>query len=132
MEMSCPWTAFVPTPKLPLLNSDPVPNLLTFMNDQSPVNWDQIEAKPAFRSLLSRKAKFIISATIFFLTYYLSLPVLVGWFPDLMKTPVWGKVNVAYVFALSQFIMAWVVAFIYVRKAATWDKEAAEIIKDHH
>ncbi|MBL9181225.1 MAG: DUF485 domain-containing protein [Verrucomicrobiaceae bacterium] len=102
------------------------------MTEKSPVNWDQIEAKPAFRSLLGRKAKFIISATIFFLAYYLSLPVLVGWFPDLMKTPVWGKVNVAYVFALSQFVMAWAVAFIYVRKAAAWDKEAADVIKDHH
>lgn len=97
----------------------------------SPVNWEAIEAKPAFQSLLGRKAKFIISATVFFLVYYLSLPVLVGWFPDLMKKTVWGKVNIAYVFALSQFLMAWIIAFIYVRKAATWDKEAAEVIKDH-
>mgnify|MGYP000930816915 FL=1 len=109
-----------------------LPNLAPLMTEKSPVNWDQIEAKPAFRSLLARKAKFITSATIFFLAYYLTLPVLVGWFPDLMKRPVWGKVNVAYVFALSQFVMAWAVAFVYVRKASAWDKEAADVIKDHH
>lgn len=102
------------------------------MSQKTPVNWEQIEAKPAFRALLGRKTKFIVSATIFFMAYYLSLPVLVGWFPELMKTPVWGKVNLAYVFALSQFVMAWVLAFVYVRKAATWDKEAAAVIKDHH
>ncbi len=99
---------------------------------KSPVNWDALEAKPEFRSLLSRKARFITSATVFFMAYYLSLPVLVGWFPDLMKTQVLGKVNIAYVFALSQFLMAWIIAFIYVRKAATWDKEAAAVIQDHH
>lgn len=101
------------------------------MTEKSNVNWAEIEAKPAFRSLLGRKAKFIISATIFFLAYYLALPVLVGYWPDLMKKPVWGKVNIAYVFALSQFIMAWIVAFIYVRVAAKWDKEAAAVIHGH-
>lgn len=96
------------------------------------VNWAEIEAKPAFRHLLARKAKFIIPATIFFLIYYLALPVLVGYYPELMKKKVWGEVNMAYVFALSQFFMAWVMAFIYVRVAAQWDKSAAEVIHDHH
>ena len=40
------------------------------------MNWDAIEARPAFRSLLAQKAKFIVPATIFFLIYYLALPVL--------------------------------------------------------
>ncbi len=101
------------------------------MSEKSPVNWDELEAKPEFRSLLGRKARFIVSATIFFMSYYLALPILVGYFPDLMKKQVLGKVNIAYVFALSQFLMAWIVAFIYVRKASRWDKEAAEVIKDH-
>ncbi len=96
------------------------------------VNWAEIEAKPAFRHLLARKARFIIPATIFFLIYYLALPVLVGYYPELMKKKVWGEVNVAYVFALSQFFMAWIMAFIYVRVASQWDKVAAEVIHDHH
>jgi uncharacterized membrane protein (DUF485 family) len=96
------------------------------------IDWAAIEARPGFRSLIARKAKFIITATVFFMTFYLALPVLVGYWPDLMKKEVMGKVNVAYVFALSQFIMAWVIAFIYVRVAAKWDREAADVIKDHH
>ena len=102
------------------------------MSEKSPVNWDELEAKPEFRSLLGRKARFIVSATIFFMSYYLALPILVGYFPDLMKKQVLGKVNIAYVFALSQFLMSWIVAFIYVRKASRWDKVAAEVIKGHH
>ncbi len=101
------------------------------MSEKSPVNWAEIEEKPAFRALISRKAKFIITTTVFFMLYYLTLPVLVGYWPDLMKKQIWGKVNIAYVFALSQFFMAWIVAFIYVRVAAKWDKEAAAVIQGH-
>jgi uncharacterized membrane protein (DUF485 family) len=48
-----------------------------------------------------------------------------------MKTKVWGEVNIAYVFALSQFLMAWIMAYLYVRVAAKWDKSAAAIIEGH-
>lgn len=101
------------------------------MSDKLPVNWEQLEAKPEFRALLARKSRFIVPATIFFLTYYLALPILVGYYPELMKKRVWGEVNVAYVFALSQFFMAWIMAFLYVRVAAQWDKSAAAVIHGH-
>jgi uncharacterized membrane protein (DUF485 family) len=94
----------------------------------SNINWSAIEAQPAFRSLLRKKAWFITAATIFFMCYYMALPVLVGWFPELMKQKVWGQLNWAYLFALSQFFMAWILAFVYVRTAAGWDREAAAIL----
>ncbi len=97
---------------------------------KSPVDWAKLEAKPEFRNLLRSKARFIITATIFFMAYYLALPILVGYYPELMKTKVWGEVNIAYVFALSQFFMAWIMAFVYVRVATGWDKSAASVIKD--
>ena len=102
------------------------------MSEKTPVNWEQLEEKPEFRTLMARKKAFIIPATIFFLIYYLALPVLVGYCPELMKKKVWGEVNIAYAFALSQFFMAWIMAFIYVRVAAKWDKAAAEVIDGHH
>ena len=97
---------------------------------QTKVEWDRLEAKPEFRALLSRKASFIIKATIFFMSYYLALPILVGYAPEFMKTKVFGEVNIAYLFALSQFFMAWIMAFVYVRVAAKWDREAAAVIAD--
>jgi len=102
------------------------------MSEKKHVNWEKLEEKPEFRALMARKKAFIIPATIFFLIYYLALPILVGYWPDLMKQKVWGEVNIAYVFALSQFFMAWIMAFIYVRVAAKWDKAAAEVIHGHH
>ncbi len=98
---------------------------------KSNVNWEQLEAKPQFRAMLSHKARFIIGATLFFMAYYLALPILVGYFPELMKKRVFGEVNIAYLFALSQFFMAWIMAFVYVRVAARWDREAAEVIAEH-
>jgi len=44
-----------------------------------------------------------------------------------MKTKV-GVVNYAYLFALSQFFMAWIVAIFYVTKAVHWDKAAAALL----
>lgn len=91
-------------------------------------DWEGIAAMPAFRSLLVRKTRFIVAGTIFFLAYYFALPVLVGWFPELMDRRV-GPVNLAYIFALSQFIMAWAVAAVYVKVAAGWDRSAQAIIE---
>ena len=52
-----------------------------------------------------------------------------------MKTPVWGKVNLAYLFALSQFLMTWILCAAYVRVAKRWDlmNEAllARLVKSH-
>lgn len=91
-------------------------------------DWQELSTRPAFRDLLSAKARFIVPAFFFFMLFYLALPVLVGYWPDSMKTKIWGEVNVAYLFALSQFFMAWIMAFLYVKVAAGWDKAAAAVI----
>lgn len=83
--------------------------------------WDRIAADPDFAALKSAKRRFIIPATIFFMVYYMALPILVGFFPAMMKTEVLGKVNIAYLFALSQFLMTWIVCAMYVRSAKRWD-----------
>jgi len=81
-----------------------------------------------FKALLARKSRFIVAGTIFFLVYYFALPILVGYFPALMERKI-GPVNLAYVFAFSQFVMAWAVAGVYVKTAARWDRAAGEIIQ---
>jgi uncharacterized membrane protein (DUF485 family) len=101
---------------------------LTADEERGNVNWDQIAADADFKKLLASKARFIAPATIFFLVYYFALPVLVGWFPELMKKKLTDGVNVAYLFALSQFFMAWAVAGFYVVKASGWDKAAVAVL----
>ena len=58
-----------------------------------------------------------------------ALPVLVGYAPELMSKPVWGPVNIAYLFALSQFFMAWILAWRYVRAAGRFDAMAKRIVE---
>jgi uncharacterized membrane protein (DUF485 family) len=101
---------------------------LTADEDGSPAPWDAIAASAGFKELLKAKARFIVPMTIFFVLYYFALPVLVGFFPELMKRKVLGEVNAAYLFAVSQFFVAWAIAFFYVRTAARWDKMAASIL----
>ncbi len=90
-------------------------------------DWRAIEHSPEFEALVRAKMRFIIPATIFFLVYYFALPVLVGYAPGLANTKVVGNFNVAYLFALSQFAMTWIVMALYVRKAREWDAQAAAI-----
>jgi len=107
--------------------SPPPAHEQTADEDADVVDWDRVAAMEQFKALLRAKVAFIVPATLFFVVYYFALPVLVGWFPELMEQRL-GPVNVAYVFALSQFFMAWAVAFVYLRKAAKFDEEARQIV----
>ena len=79
--------------------------------------WEGLERTDEFRQLTRARRSFVIPATIFFLAFYFALPLANGLAPGLMKTNVVGHINIAYLFALSQFIMAWVLAWLYIRRA---------------
>lgn len=121
-----------PTDITPLGRSGPKPeHELTASENKTPIDWNAIASDPDFKKLLKAKARFIVPGTIFFLVYYMSLPVLIGFFPDVMKTQVWGKVNWAYLFALSQFVMTGVLCVLYVRAARRWDIMNAALLAKH-
>ena len=91
--------------------------------------WDRIAETREFKDLMAIKKTFIIPAFVFFIVYYFLLPILVGYAPQFMATKVIGVVNLAYLFALSQFFMAWTVAWLYVKAANNFDRLATDIIK---
>jgi uncharacterized membrane protein (DUF485 family) len=82
-----------------------------------------------FKSLLAAKARFIVPATLFFVIYYFTLPVLIGFARAFMATRVIGPVNIAYLFALSQFFMAWILAWLYMRAADRFDARAKALLE---
>ena len=92
-------------------------------------DWAAIERTPEFRALVRAKRAFIIPATLFFVAYYFALPALVGYWPDLMSTRVAGNINLAYLFALSQFVMAWVIMAVYVRRAQRYDRMVEQLLE---
>lgn len=91
--------------------------------------WDSVAGSREFRDLMATKKIFIIPAFIFFVVYYFSLPILVGYAPQFMSTKVWGNVNIAYLFALSQFFMAWIIAGLYIRVADDFDELSKDMIE---
>jgi uncharacterized membrane protein (DUF485 family) len=90
--------------------------------------WKEIASSADFRRLIREKLRLIVPATLFFIIYYFALPVLVGYAPRLMERKIIRNVNVAYVFALSQFFVAWGIAALYLRAAARFDALAKKIV----
>jgi uncharacterized membrane protein (DUF485 family) len=90
--------------------------------------WDSIANSRQFQDLMATKKVFIVPAFIFFVVYYFALPVLVGYAPNFMATKVIGNVNIAYLFALSQFFVAWIIAGLYVKAANDFDRLSKDII----
>ena len=91
-------------------------------------DWNRVANMPEFQEMLAAKRRFVIPATLFFVVYYFALPVLVGYAPEFMSQKVWGPVNIAYLFALSQFFMAWILAFLYFRVAGRFDEMSADVL----
>lgn len=90
--------------------------------------WDRIAESKEFKDLMATKKIFIVPAFVFFVVYYFALPVLVGYAPQFMQTKVIGKVNLAYLFALSQFFVAWIIAGLYMKAASNFDRLAKDIL----
>ena len=106
------------------------PHEQTADEDIDVADWEKLAADPGFRNLLAMKKLFVIPATLFFIVYYFALPVLVGYAPKLMSKPVIGPVNFAYLFALSQFFMAWILAGLYIIVANRLDRMSENLIRN--
>ena len=82
-----------------------------------PLDWIAAERSPEFRDLIARRRRFVLPATIFFLGWYLGFVALAGYAPDFMTESVYEGFTVGYALALTQFVMVWVLGWLYVRKA---------------
>jgi len=100
------------------------------MVDATRINWKAIDEDPRFQALHKRKVGFLTALMVFSLIYYFLLPIGAAYFQDVYKIKVWGPVNVGLLFALSQFVVAWGIAWYYSRKAAGFDTAAAELVRD--
>ena len=95
------------------------------------LNWRLIVADPRFQALHRKKTRFLWGLMVFSIVFYFLLPIGAAYFQDLFRIRVWGPVNVGLLFALSEFIVAWGIAFIYARRAnAEFDAMAGELVRD--
>jgi uncharacterized membrane protein (DUF485 family) len=84
------------------------------------VDWSGIERSKEFRELVKKRRSFVVPATIFFLAYYMAFIIVAGYAPDFMGESVYEGLTVGYCYALTQFVMVFVLGIWYLRKA---DKE---------
>ena len=86
--------------------------------DEAVTAAEAVGKDPEMIELERRHQRFVWPTTAFFLIYYMALNVLAGTSPGLMGTKLFGEFTFGYLFALSQFVMAFVVAWVYARWAA--------------
>lgn len=95
------------------------------------MNWAAVNADPRFRDLHRRKSRFLWGLMAISVVYYFLLPIGAAYFTDLFKTKVWGVINFGLLFAWSEFIVAWGIAWIYAARAnREFDALSAEINRD--
>jgi uncharacterized membrane protein (DUF485 family) len=94
------------------------------------IDWAAIDADPRFQELHARKSRFLWGLMMFAVIFYFLLPIGAGYFTDLYKTRIWGVINFGLLFALSQFIVAWAIAWHYSRRASQFDAMADELARD--
>jgi uncharacterized membrane protein (DUF485 family) len=91
------------------------------------INWAAVHADPAFQALHARKSRFLWGLMAFSVTYYFLLPIGAAYFAAWYRVPIWGPINLGLLFALSQFGVAWGIAWWYLRRASDFDAQAAAV-----
>lgn len=97
-------------------------------SNRSVMDWTTIANNKEFKDLIALKKTFVVPAFAIFLVHYFALAVLVGYAPQLASTRVIGAVTIAYLFAVSQFVVGWVIAALYIVAAAKFDALSADIL----
>ena len=93
------------------------------------IDWERMASRREFQDLLALKKAFILPAFVIFFFYYFALPIAVGFAPKWMSVEVIGKVNLGYLFALSQFVVGGIIAWLYLVAAAKFDALTADLLK---
>lgn len=102
------------------------------MPNTAAVDWDKVIADPRFQTLHRKKQLFLWGLMAFSTVYYFLLPIGAAYYQSLFNIKVWGVLNIGLLFALSQFVVAWLVAFYYERRASSQFDSLAREIADAH
>ena len=96
------------------------------------IDWEAIEADPRFQRLHRTKMCFLWCLMLIALTFYFTLPISAAYFQATFKIKIWGVINIGILFALSQFLVAWLIAAIYAKRAQYYDAQAKALKDDAH
>jgi uncharacterized membrane protein (DUF485 family) len=95
------------------------------------VDWEAVERSDEFRELIAARRRFVLPATIFFLSWYIGFILLAGYAPDFMGRSVYEGLTVGYCLALTQFVMVFALGLMYLRRAQRTYDPLAEVVVRH-
>ncbi len=78
---------------------------------------ERVQADPEFVLLRRRMRGFAFPMAALFLLWYLAYVLLASYAPDLMATPVLGRINLGLLIGLAQFVTTFALTAAYVRFA---------------
>ncbi len=81
------------------------------------IDWKAASESPEFQELVQKRRSFVVPVLAFVFFWYFGFIALAGYAPDFMGERVIEGVTVGYLFALSQFVMTWVLGWLYLRKS---------------
>ena len=81
------------------------------------IDWLAAERSPEFQELVKKRRSFVVPALAFVFIWYFGFIALAGYAPDFMGESVYEGLTIGYLFALSQFVMTWVLAALYLRRS---------------
>lgn len=94
-------------------------------------NYQEIANSEEYQQLKKSKSSFVWPIVLLFIAYYMCLPLMAGYGKDLMSKFVFGNITFGYLYGISYYLVAWVLAFVYVFKARSFDSQSEAIIKKY-
>jgi uncharacterized membrane protein (DUF485 family) len=94
---------------------------------------DALVHDPELEALQRKHRGFVFPAAVVTLVWYMALIFAAAYAHDFMATRVAGSFTVGYLFALSEFVLTFVLAWLYTRFAQrTFDPMAADLLAKLH
>lgn len=92
--------------------------------------WEETQNSPEFQSLRRSYRRFAFPLTVAFLLWYFAYVILTTFARDLVKTPVIGNINLAFVLGILQFVSTFLIMWLYERHSSKKLDPAGEAIRE--
>ncbi|MCF7549356.1 DUF485 domain-containing protein [Pseudonocardia sp. WMMC193] len=83
------------------------------------VDWEVLRASAPFRELAAARRRFVRTAATVLLGWFAVFLAVIGAAPGLAATVVVAGMTVGFLLGLSQFVLAWILTWLYLRAANT-------------
>lgn len=81
------------------------------------IDWDAAANSPEFKELVRARRSFTVPVLAFVFIWYFGFIALAGYAQDFMGERLIDGFTVGYLLALSQFVMTWVLGWLYLRRS---------------